>query len=75
MTLTYKLKANEAKKLLAEIEQNFQDNWIEVTIQAIKPSNKAERLALLKKSAGTIDVDWNISDESLRRENLYNQEI
>jgi len=74
MIITYKLKASEAQKLINEIERNFQDAWIEVTIQSIKPKSKAEKLALLRKSAGTITSEWNISDESIQRENLYNRD-
>ena len=66
------------KTIILEIED---ENEIAEIMKILKPFNVkiksgiqedlSHKLKLLEKSKGTIKVPWTITDEALRRENMY----
>jgi hypothetical protein len=42
-----------------------------VKVKEEKNKSIADKLALFEKSKGTINVPWTITEDALRRENLY----
>lgn len=74
-TMNTDVVIQEFMKLSEEQKKEALD-FIKSLQNPIPPTKKTleEELEMLKKSAGTIDVPFNLTNEDLRRENLYDDD-